>query len=212
VSTVLLTGFGPFDGADRNPARDAVRLVASGWDRPERLVTAELPVTWAGVGPELLEHIAACGPDLIVGVGLAGGRESVSLERLAVNLRDARIPDTDGVQPGEGPVVDGAPTALWATLPVKATVARLAAEGLPAELSMTAGTYLCNAMFFHAALWASERPGRRAGFVHVPWDRSGPGPDGVGMALTEIARAVRVAVDTALEVDEDVRTPLGRSD
>lgn len=211
MSTVLLTGFGPFDGADRNPARDAVQLVGSGWDRPERLVTAELPVTWAGLEPTLLEHIAACGPDLVIGVGLAGGREGISLERLAVNLRDARIPDTEGVQPGEGPVVDGAPTALWTSLPVKATIARLSAEGLPAELSMSAGTYLCNAMFFHAALWASEQPGRRAGFVHVPWDRSGSETDGEGMALTEIARAVRVAVDTALETERDDTTPLGRT-
>jgi pyroglutamyl-peptidase len=209
VRTVLLTGFGPFDGADRNPSREAVGLVAAGWDRPERLVCAELPVTWAGAGPALAEHIAACSPDLVVGVGLAAGRHGVSLERLAVNLRDARIPDADGVQPGEGPVVDGAPTALWTTLPVKTTVARLVAEGLPAELSMTAGTYLCNAAFFHAALWAAELPGRRAGFVHVPWDRSGPGPDDEGMALTDLARAVRVVVETALEVEQDDRTPVG---
>jgi pyroglutamyl-peptidase len=211
VPTILLTGFGPFDGADRNPAREAVRLVAAGWDRPERLVTAELPVTWAGAGRALAEHIAVCSPDLVIGVGLDGGRDRVSLERLAVNLRDARIPDTDGVQPGEGPVVDGAPTALWTTLPVKATVARLAAEGLPAELSMTAGTYLCNAAFFHAALWASERAGRRAGFVHLPWDHAAPESNGEGMALTDLARAVRVVVDTALEVEQDDRTPLGRT-
>lgn len=211
MTTILLTGFGPFDAADRNPSRDAVRLVAAGWDRPERLVTAELPVTWAGAGPALAEHLSASEPDLFVGVGLAGGRDRVSLERLAVNLRDARIADTDGVRPDESPVVEGAPTALWTSLPVKATLARLTAEGLAAELSMTAGTYLCNAVFFHAALWASERAGRRAGFVHVPWDRSQPDGDGQGMALTQLARAVRVAVDTALEVAEDSLTPLGRT-
>lgn len=209
MTTILLTGFGPFDAADRNPSRDAVRLVAAGWDRPERLVTAELPVTWAGAGPTLAGHLATTEPDLVIGVGLAGGRDLISLERLAVNLRDARIPDTDGVRPDESPLVEGAPNALWTSMPVKATLARLTDEGLPAELSMTAGTYLCNAAFFHAALWASERPGRRAGFVHVPWDRSEPDGPSQGMALTQIARAVRLCVDTALAVDKDARTPLG---
>ena len=196
--TVLLTGFGPFGGQVRNSSVEAVRLVEGGWDRPERLVVAELPVAYERAGRELDRLLAEHDPDVVVSVGLAAGRQRVGLERVAVNIRDARIPDNDGAQPGDGPVVDGGPTAYLTSLPVKLTLERVRGAGVPAELSLSAGTFVCNAVFYLAASWASRRAGRRAGFVHVP---SGD--------VAGSARAVRLSIDAALDVAEDARTPGG---
>ncbi|CAM3389153.1 pyroglutamyl-peptidase I [Occultella aeris] len=205
--TVLLTGFEPFDGATRNPSIEAVRAVERDWDRAERLVAAELPVAYERMGADLDALLGEHQPDVVIGVGLAPGRDRVSLERLAVNLCDARIPDNDGAQPAEAPVLVGQPTALFTSLPVKATRALLAEAGVEAELSMTAGTFVCNAMFFRATAWAGLAQGRRAGFVHVPM------PDGVGSpGLATLARAVRVSADAALDVAVDLRLAAGEPD
>lgn len=200
--TVLITGFEPFHGAHRNPSIDAVRAVARDWDRTERLVARELPVAFGRAGALLDALLEEHLPDVVVGVGLAAGRTRLGLERVAVNLTDARIPDNDGVQPGDGPVVPGGPVAHLTTVPVKVALGRLTAAGIPTELSMTAGTYVCNAVFYRAADHASRRPGVRAGFVHVP----------PGLAVDTLALAVRTVVDTALDVVADLPVAVGGTD
>ena len=185
----------------RNPSIDAVRLVEAGWDRSEQLVIAELPVTYERAAAALRALLAEHAPEVVVGVGLAAGRGRVGLERVAVNLRDARIPDNDGAQPTEGPVLDGGPTAVFTSLPVKTTLERSQAAEVPAELSLTAGTFVCNAVFYLGASWAQQRGGRRAGFVHVPTG------DVVGSA-----RTVRLSIDSALDDGEGSRTPGGALD
>ena len=118
MRTILLTGFEPFGTDSENPSGDAVRLLASTWQGPEQLVTAVLPVTFDGAGARLRELIAEHSPDLIISTGLAGNRAALSFERVAVNLRDARIADNAGEQPIDTPVVPAAASALFATLPV----------------------------------------------------------------------------------------------
>ena len=152
MTTILLTGFEPFGGDASNPSGDAVRLVASNWTGPERLVTA-------------VRRLALLNPE----TGLAGNRAMVSVERVAVNLTDARIPDNAGMQPVDGPSVDGAPAAYFATIPVKAIARDIAAAGIPSEVSHSAGTFVCNHAFFTAVHVGAQRPGTRAGFIHVPW-------------------------------------------
>src|SRR5690606_4205494 len=118
---------------------------------------------------------------LVVGVGEAGGRERIGLERVAVNVIDARIPDNDGAQPIDVPVVPGAPAAYFSSLPIKACVEALARADLPAEVSSTAGTYVCNAAFY-ALMHLVAGSGVRAGFVHVPrvGDNGAAGGPGMG--------------------------------
>ena len=220
---MLLTGFAPFDGAEANPSADAVRLVARDWtdraDRADRakLVTAVLPVSFARAAEELAALIAEHDPDVVVATGLAGGRAAVSVERVAVNLVDARIPDADGVQPVDVPSLPGAGPAAFSSLPVKAIVRAIGDAGIPAELSMTAGGYVCNHVFMHAAAWAAAS-GRRAGFILVPW-RTGQAPSG-GVAspgtpeppelpVETIAAALRIAIRTSLDVSEDLHHPAG---
>lgn len=198
-TTVLLTGFEPFDGAADNPSIDVARAVARQWPGPEQFVVAELPVAYSRAGAQVAELLARVNPRVAVGVGLAAGRTRLSLERLAVNLCDARIPDSDGHQPDADPVLPGGPTALWSNLPVKRMVTAAEAE-CPAELSMTAGTYVCNAVFYQLVHWATARR-RRAGFVHIPTAETLP----VARAAAGLATALR----TALEHTEDLRRPTG---
>ncbi len=201
MTTILLTGFDPFGNDTENPSGDAVRLIAETWQGPEPLVTAVLPVTFAGAGAKLRELIAEHTPDLIIATGLAGNRAALSFERVAVNLRDARIPDNSGDQPVDTPVVPDAASALFATLPVKAMTAAVAAANVPAELSLSAGTFVCNDVMFQAIDAAGHA---RAGFIHVPWaDGQKPAPTPT-LPLADIARGIEVAIRTALDTTDDL--------
>lgn len=199
-ATVLLTGFEAFDGRADNPSIEAVNTLARNWTGPERLVVAELPVSYTRARERLVELLTATDPTLTLGVGLAAGRTRLSLERLAVNLCDARIPDNDGHQPDAAPVVPDAATALWSNLPVKRMVAAVEAADCPAELSMTAGTYVCNAVFYQLVRWAAAGGGR-AGFVHVP--------DSEILPVAQTVAGLAAGLRTALEHTEDLRRPAG---
>lgn len=196
-----MTGFEPFGTDSENPSGDAVRLLASTWQGPEQLVTAVLPVTFDGAGARLRELIAEHSPDLIISTGLAGNRAALSFERVAVNLRDARIADNAGEQPIDTPVVPAAASALFATLPVKAMTAAVADAGVPAELSLSAGTFVCNDVMFQAIDAAGHA---RAGFIHLPWaDGQKPAPAPT-LPLAEIARGIEVAIRAALATTDDL--------
>jgi pyroglutamyl-peptidase len=208
MTTVLLTGFEPFGGDAANPSGEAVHRVAARWTGPEVLVTAVLPVTFAGASARLRELMDELRPEVVIAAGLAGGRERIGVERIAVNLTDARIPDNDGRQPIDEPSVAGAPPAYFATLPVKAIARALGDAGIPAEVSHSAGTFVCNHVFF-AALHAAA-PATRAGFVHVPWSREhAPDADAPALPIAEIARALEIAVRTTLDVEADPEVPGG---
>jgi len=199
-TTVLLTGFEPFDGRANNPSIDVVSAVAEQWSGPQRLVVAELPVAYGRAADRLAALLEAEEPDLALGVGLAAGRHRLSIERLAVNLCDARIPDNDGHQPDATPVVAGGPTALWSTVAVKRMQQAAESAGCLAELSMTAGTFVCNAVFYQLAGWAQDTQ-RRAGFVHVP--------DTDVLPADRAAAGLCAALQTALGHTEDLRRPTG---
>ncbi|MDT9593164.1 pyroglutamyl-peptidase I [Nocardioides zeae] len=192
---VLVTGFAPFAGDAVNPSGDVLPLVEEMWPGPERLVTAVLPVAFGAAGDRVAELVAAHRPDVVVALGLAAGRPGVTPERVAVNLDDARIPDNDGAQPLDAPVVAGAPAAYFSTLPVKAAVAALLADGVPAALSHTAGSFVCNHVFYRLQhdLAGSDV---RSGFVHVP------GYDVV--ARPDLARGVVTLLRTVLDVRDDL--------
>lgn len=201
MTTVLLTAFEPFDGAASNPSIDVVRRVLDGWDRPERLVTAVLPISFRGAEIALRALLTVHQPAVAIGVGLAARRTHPALERFAINLCDARIADNDGDQPSDRAVLTGGPLAVATSLPVKATAARVRAEGVDADLSTTAGTFVCNASFYLLATWALQGPGRRAGFVHVP-----------GVAPAASAVVVRASVEDAFDLDRDLEVPVGDMD
>lgn len=188
---ILLTGFEPFDGAATNPSIEAARAAAALLNAAgHEAVAIELPCVFATAPVALAAAIDAHGPDLVLCTGLAGGRAAVSLERVAVNLIDARIPDNSGDRPVDVQVEAGGPAARWTTLPVKRALTRLRAADLAGELSLTAGSYVCNQVFYALmGLLSAEGP-VRGGFIHLPATGAGGiGPGEAARALELIALA-----------------------
>ncbi len=172
-----------------------------------------LPCAFAASLPALRQALEAHRPSLVVCAGQAGGRAEVTPERVAINLIDARIPDNAGAQPVDAPVVAEGPAAYFTTLPVKACVAAIRAAGVPASVSHTAGTYVCNQVFYGLMhLLATEFPGARGGFVHVPFSPeqvAAAGKAEASLSVHRIALALEALADTALRVTEDLAVSAG---
>jgi pyroglutamyl-peptidase len=200
TTDVLLTGFAPFDGAVTNESWEAVReavplLVAQGIDAEG----VELPVEFGAASALLADAVRALRPRLVIAVGLAAGRTAITPERVAINIRDARLPDNAGASPVDEPVVPGGPVGRFSTLPIKAIVAALAADGVPAAVSQTAGTYVCNDVFYALQHLLASEPaldGIRGGFVHVPSADVVDSPT----AARALVRAVEVCRETGADV------------
>jgi pyroglutamyl-peptidase len=204
----LVAGFGPFGGDTVNPALAALRLL------PPRLGALEI-VTWVvpavfGRAIEALEDaLAATIPDLVLCVGLAGGRAALSLERIAINIDDARIADNAGEQPIDRPVIAGGPAAYFATLPIKAAVVALRDAGLPAIVSNSAGTFVCNHLFYGLMhLAATRRPGLRGGFLHVPYlpEQAARHDGAPSMALDDIVSGIEIVLTVGATRSADGET------
>jgi pyroglutamyl-peptidase len=147
---------------------------------------------------------------VVVAVGQAGGRPDVTVERVAINVDDARIPDNAGCSPVDEPVVDGGPAAYFSTLPVKACVAAMTEAGVPASVSQTAGTFVCNHVFYRVVHELVGRPGARGGFVHVPFTpEQAAGTRHPSMSLVVAAAGLDAVVRTSLAVEDDLRVAGG---
>lgn len=192
----LVTGFEPFGGERVNASIEAVRRLPARVGALD-ISTAELPVSFARSLPALDAAIARTRPDLVLCVGQAGERAALCVERVAVNLQDARFPDNDGVQPVDAPVAAEGPTAYLATLPVRVIVDALTAAGLPAQLSMSAGTYVCNHVFYGLMRLAAREPAFRAGFLHVPCLPQQAAPGAPSLALDDIVKGIRIVLEAA---------------
>lgn len=209
MTRVLVTGFGPFDGQSVNASSLAVRELAARWTGPEELVVRELPVSFRGARQQLRVAVTDVEPDLVVCVGEAGGRAAVGIERVAVNVIDARIPDVDGSAPVDVPVIAGAPAAFFSTLPVKACAAAVREVGVPVEVSNTAGLYVCNATFYALQHLLVARPGVRSGFVHVPRTPAQVEPGAPAMEGDDATTALLAVLRAALSTTTDVRESAG---
>jgi pyroglutamyl-peptidase len=175
---LLLTGFEPFGGDRTNTSWEIVRAIATRGVPDVELLTLRLPVEFERAGRLLLREIAESSPDAIVCLGLALGRRAITPERVALNMRDSGggdsgdgrgRPDNAGATPHDAPIDPAGPFAYPSALPVRACVAAAVDAGAPAALSHTAGTYVCNDVFYtlmrHRDVTGDHRPG---GFVHVP--------------------------------------------
>lgn len=203
---MLLTGFAPFGGETINPSWQAVRALDGNVIEGHRITAVELPTEFDASLPTLWHALRRTEPRVAIAVGVAGGREGISLERVAINLIDARIPDNAGAQPTDVPVLHDGHAAFFATLPVKASLSALEHAGIPAHLSQTAGTYVCNQVFYALMHALRRRRNTRAGFVHVPWlpDQAARHHE-PGMPLAEMQRAIEIIVHTALTTRTDIR-------
>jgi pyroglutamyl-peptidase len=210
----LVTGFAPFDGEAINPSAQIAHALDGEIIAGHRIVGAELATEFARSLPALEALLETHRPRLVIAMGQAGGRCDVALERVAINLIDARLPDNAGAQPIDVPVVAGAPAAYFATLPVKALLQRLRDAGIPASLSHSAGTFVCNQVFFALAhLLAQNHPATRGGFVHLPYlpEQAAKFSGAPSMALPTMLAAARLCLETALTTFADLHFAAGTS-
>ncbi len=205
IPTVLVTGFEPFGGEPVNPSAEIARRLDGRAIEGHRVVGRVLSCVFGRAREEMLAAVAETAPALVVALGQAGGRREVSLERVAINVDDARIADNAGAQPIDRPIVAGGPVAYWSTLPIKAIVAALRAVGLPAAVSQTAGTFVCNHLFFGLMHALERRPMTRGGFVHVPWlpEQAARHPGEFALPLDDQLRAIELVIATALVTPTD---------
>lgn len=213
--TLLLTGFEPFGGETVNPSWEIARAL-DGWVCEGMMVRAvQLPCAFGDALARLDDALAAHRPELVVCLGQAGGRAEISLERAAINVDDARIPDNLGRQPIDAPVVAGGPAAYFSTLPIKALARDLRKAGIAAAVSNTAGTFVCNHVFYalmHRLASAPALARTRGGFVHVPYtpEQAAGRPGVPAMALATQIDGIRQALRSAVLTRDDVRETAGR--
>lgn len=203
---VMITGFDPFGGEKINPAYEAVKLLPAKIAGAE-IVKVEIPTMFqkgpAAVEAAFLQHK----PDMVLCIGQAGGRAVINIEKVAINLMEASIPDNDGKQPNNQPIEAEGPTAYFSTLPVKAMMKHVRENGIPAIISYTAGTYVCNnVMYSLLHLLATKHPEVKGGFIHVPYDikqtitMAATMP---AMPIATIAEGLRFAIEAAVMGDAD---------
>lgn len=197
---ILVTGFEPFAGDTVNPSQ----LVAERLDgrtiggRP--VTSVVLPVSAARAPGALAAAIERHRPRLVVSFGLAGGRAAVNLERVGINVVDARIADNDGQQAVDTPILAGGPAAYLATLPLRSILAEWQSEGIPGELSNSAGAFICNQVLYWSLHLAATGSGHRGGFVHLPYlpEQASLQPQPVAsLGLELMLRAAEIAIEVA---------------
>ena len=201
MQNVLLTGFEPFDKAAVNPSWEAVRqLDGVPLSEGVTMVARCLPCAFASAAETLLQLINELQPAMVIATGLGPGRSDISIERVAINVIDAGIPDNLGAQPIDTAVVEGGPAAYFSTLPIKGMVNAVREAGIAAAVSQTAGTFVCNQVFYRLQ-HALAGTGVRSGFIHVPGLPESGEPS---MALSTIVEGLRVATLAAWQTQADV--------
>jgi pyroglutamyl-peptidase len=204
---ILVTGFEPFGGHDVNPSGDVLSMLDGAEISGYKVVTALLPVEWGTVKSRLEALIDEVQPAVILSLGLSAGRAEISVEKVAINYT-SESKDNAGVIPVEREIIAGAPDGYFATVPAEDIVEGVKAEGIPAKLSLSAGAYLCNYVFYCAAYLTKQSGGRApVGFIHIPATpemvakRKNSVPS---MDLSRIKRAVEIALTTTVKSFQNV--------
>lgn len=205
---ILVTGFDPFGGEKVNPALEAVKSLPSEIHGAE-IHWVEIPTVFYKAADVLETAIVRFQPDAVLCIGQAGGRASLTPERVAINQDDARIPDNQGNQPIDTPIRLDGEAAYFSTLPIKAMVQAIKEEGLPATVSNTAGTFVCNHLMYQALYLADKKfPNMRAGFMHIPYmtEQVINKPNTASMNLTDIVRGIEAAIGAIVDYkDKDIK-------
>ncbi|MCU6433105.1 pyroglutamyl-peptidase I [Undibacterium sp. Jales W-56] len=210
---VLVTGFDPFEDQAINPSWEVAKAL-DGWQYGDATVVArQLPCVFHEAINSLQQAMDDIKPSLIICLGQAGGRTDISLERIAINLDDARIPDNADQQPIDQAIIAKAPAAYFSSLPIKAIVRQISGAGIAAAVSNTAGTFVCNHVFFglmHIIAQknrnARTRPPVRGGFVHLPYlpEQVSAYPGTPSIPLDAMIKGIQTAIQTAIDVKTDI--------
>ena len=203
---ILVTGFEPFGGEQVNVSWQVAQALDGQRIAGCTVQALCLPCVFGQSLQVLQGALQAVNPAVVLALGQAAGRCDLSVERVAINVDDARIPDNAGAQPVDQPVIAGAPDAYFSRLPIKAIVAALREAGLPASVSQSAGTFVCNHVFFGLMHALRRRRSVRAGFVHLPVlpEQVAAHPGQPNLPLATMVQGLRVAMDTAVTCADDL--------
>ena len=211
---ILVTGFDPFGGESINPALEAVKRLPDSI-RGAQIIKLEIPTVIGKSLAKIKEAVLKESPDAVLSIEQAGGRADISVERIGINIDDCRIPDNEGNQPVDEPVVKGGPAAYFVTLPIKAIVEKLKSNKIPASISNTAGTFICNHVCYGTSHFAAtERDGKmKTGFIHIPLlpeQAIGKPITTPSMALETVLKGIELAIEAIAENDADIKVSGGK--
>ena len=196
MKKLLITGFQPFDGESVNPALEVAKGLQGKTINGYEVIAREIPVVRFEALKAVQAAIEELQPNAVITIGQAGGRPDITVERVGINIDDFRIPDNKGNQPIDEPVVTGGPVAYWATLPIKKMVANIKAQGIPASVSNSAGTYVCNHLLYGLLhyLTTQGKTAIPAGFIHIPYL-----PEQMAVRSGKDAQIATMSLDTLLK-------------
>lgn len=212
IMKILVSGFDPFGGETINPSIEAVKRLPDSINGVE-IIKLEIPTVIGKSIDVLTQAVEKHLPDVVLSVGQAGGRSDITLERIAINIDDCRIKDNEGNQPIDEPIVRDGPDAYFLTLPIKSIVSNLQSQGIPASVSNSAGTFICNHVAYGMAHLAKLKyPNMKTGFIHIPFI-----PEQVlnksnmpSLSLDRIIKALEMSIQTISEVNEDIKETGGK--
>ncbi len=203
---ILVTGFEPFGKETMNPSYEAVRLLPDTIAGAE-IIKVQIPVVFRRGGEKLSALLKEYKPDIVLLVGQAGGRSAMSVERIAINCQDcsANFPDNEGNCPADELIFPDGPDGLFATLPIKAMVQVMNDGGVPAYVSNSAGTYVCNDLMYHLLYFLKkDHPEAKGGFIHVPYATIQNHPLSPSMTLEEISRGLKLSIEACVKHEKDI--------
>lgn len=209
---ILLTGFDPFGEDKINPSIELVKKV-DGKIGNTQIFKLEIPTVFKKSGQILEENIKKIRPDVILCIGQAGGRSAISVERIAINIDDARIFDNSGEKPIDEKLRDDGENAYFSNLPIKKIVEEIKKENIPAEISNSAGTFVCNHLMYEALYLAKKYKNIRAGFIHIPYlpEQVLNKTNTASMDLENSLRAINIAIRTIINHNgEDLKISGGK--
>lgn len=208
---ILVTGFEPFGGEQTNPALEAVKVLPEEIEG-NKLIKLELPTVFGKSVDIITKAIEEHQPHVVLSIGQAGGRSAISIERVAINVDDARIPDNQGNQPVDSAIDRQGQPAYFATIPIKAIAAEIRNQGIPAIVSDSAGTFVCNHVMYGVLnyIYKNKLP-VKAGFVHIPYlpEQTVNKPSMPSMSLDVIAKGIETAIVTIINTQRDIKAAEG---
>ena len=205
---ILITGFDPFGGESINPALEAVKKLPTTILDSE-VIKIEIPTVFEKSLQKIEENIIKHNPDVVISVGQAGGRFGVTPERVAINIDDARIKDNEGNQPIDIKIFEDGENAYFSNLPIKAMVKEMTDNGIPASVSNTAGTFVCNHVMYGILYLIDKKyPNMKGGFIHVPYIPSQvvTKPNNPSMSIDDIAKGLELCIKAIIENSSDIKT------
>ena len=205
---ILITGFDPFGGESINPALEAVKKLPTTILNSE-VIKIEIPTVFEKSLKKIEENIIKHNPDVVISVGQAGGRFGITPERVAINIDDARIKDNEGNQPIDIKIFEDGENAYFSNLPIKAMVKEMTDNGIPASVSNTAGTFVCNHVMYGILYLIDKKyPNIKGGFIHVPYIPSQvvTKPNNPSMSIDDIAKGLELCIKAVIENSSDIKT------